>query len=138
MRESRVLQSFPYSMQYTLYGLAVLLSLAVAAYIYLYLHKISGSLNLALVPFFAGIFFWGYFTGRPCLKIYPDSFEYRRFPVGRSKIVLLEDIVKVDIRGTEILIYCAALGEPIRIKSASFAKRQLPAITAYFKSLGQA
>jgi len=122
-------------MQFNLYGLAVLLIVAIASYLYGYLNKISGSINMAVIPFLIGIFFWGYFTGRPCLTIYRNCFEYRRFPVGRSKIVLLEDIVKVDIRGTEILIFCAALAEPVTIKSSSFSKKQLPKVTAYFNSL---
>ena len=131
------MQTYHYNRNYNIYGLILLVVMAVVLYVYTSVEQVSGALNIVVIPFLLGIFMMGYFTGQPCLTIYKTYFEYRRYPFGWIRVVLLDDILKVDISGKEILVYSAGKNAPVKIASASFSKKELPDITNFFQVLGK-
>jgi len=131
------MQTYHYNRNYNIYGLILLIVLAGIVYAYTSVKEVSGALNIAVLPFLLGIFMMGYFTGQPCLTIYKTYFEYRRYPFGWIRVVLLDDILKVDISGKEILVYSAGKNAPVKIASACFSKKELPDITDFFQALGK-
>ncbi len=130
------MKSFYFNRHYNYFGAIVLASIAISIYLIARYYNIMGSINLALVPLMLSVFILGIYTGRPCLKIEDEYFEYRCRPFTKSYQVYIDDVTKVEVDGSEILVYRCNVPEPIKIKSSSFSRTQLPEVTHYFLNLG--
>ncbi len=119
-------------------GVALLLISALSVFLVSYFKGVSGSINITIPPLILCIFLLGFFTGRPCLTIHKKCFEYRSLPLTRINIVYLDLVSRVEIQGTEILVYCTDQELPVKIRSHSFRKEQLSEVTDYFASLNTA
>lgn len=131
------MRTFHFNPQYNMLGIALLLASALIIFLLSYLNEVSGSINMTIPPLILSVFLLGFFTGRPCLTIHKDHFEYRSLPLTRNKVVYLDTVSRVEIQGKEILVYCHNQEHPVRIKSHSFHKDQLPEVTDYFSSLNR-
>ncbi len=129
------MRTFHFKPQYNMVGVALLLASALLVFLVSYFKGMSGSINITIPPLILSIFLLGFFTGRPCLTIHKDHFEYRPLPLTRNSIVYLDVVKRVEIQGTEILVYCSGQELPVKIRSHSFRKEQLPEVTDYFSSL---
>lgn len=129
------MRSFHFSRNYNLFGVILLAVTALIVYIVANSYQMLGAANMALTPLLLGVFILGLYTGRPCLRIEDETFEYRPLPFGRTHVVELDDIVNVEIRGKEIIVYCEHQVEPIRIRSTCFSREELPEVTEYFTGI---
>ena len=129
------MRTFHFSRNYNLFGVIFLALASLVIYIIANSYQMLGAANMALTPLLLGVFILGLYTGRPCLRIEDDTFEYRPLPFGRIHIVELSDIVNVEIQGKEILVYCEHQVEPVRIKSNCFSRDELPEVTEYFDNI---
>ena len=129
------MRTFHFNPQYNMVGIALLLVSALVVFLVSYFKGVSGSINITIPPLILCVFLLGFFTGRPCLTIHKDYFEYRSLPLTRNSIVYLNAVSRVEIQGTEILVYCTGQELPVKIRSHSFRKEQLSEVTDYFSSL---
>jgi len=129
------MRTFHFNPQYNLLGIVTLLASALLVFFVSYVNQVSGSLNLTFLPFILCVFLLGFFTGRPCLVIHEDHFEYRSLPFTRKNIVYLEVVKRVEIQTKQILVYCSEQEQPIKIRSHSFRKDQLSEVNDYFSRL---
>ena len=134
-----LVRNYYFNVQFNLYGMMVLCVAAVLVCAFAYLMGMLGILIISVLPLLFGVFLLGLFTGRPCMTIKEDYFQYRGGPFGRLHHVELDDVEHVSFEGNRIKVYCHGQHKPaVSIKSSSFRKAELSSVNDYFIRVKQA
>lgn len=131
------MKSYHFKQDYNVYGTAFLALVAITLYVLAYTYNIMGAANLVILLLLLGVFVLGFLTGRPCLIITKQFFQYRQLPFSRLHLIEQKAISKISFDEQVILLNFHNYKKPFKIKLSSFSREQLPVVIEYFRDLAK-